>query len=159
MKQLALVAAVLLAGCGSGTNESWAPPQSLRLGWREPPCARVRIEIARLTVERTRWRVDAKVFNDGRALSIGKPHAATGTYFGIARGDRLTEVALRTAVLADRFTPRLPRRLEGGASWSGTYSGPGRLPSGVPLRLVFGRFSRGDDATAFVCISTHQVEL
>jgi hypothetical protein len=46
-----------------------------------------------------------------------------------------------------------------GESWEGTYSGPGRLPATVPLRLVFGRFTTVGQQEGFLCVSTHHVEL
>ena len=149
----------MLAGCASGRHTSWAAPQSVALGWREPACGGVRIDIRRLTVGGTRWRVEATVENDGKPLTVGRPHTQRGTYFGVVRGDRRTVEALHAGLLADRFVPPLPRRLGTGESWSGTYSGPGRLPANVPLRLVFGRFTTVGKPTGFICVSTHHVEL
>lgn len=97
--------------------------------------------------------------NDGKAISLGKPHTVSRTYFGIARADRRTPEALHSALLADRFSPPLPRQLDHGASWSGTYTGRGRLPLDVPLRLVFGRFTRVGESIGFLCVSTHEVRL
>ena len=62
-------------------------------------------------------------------------------------------------MLARGFVPSLPRRLERGGSWTGSYSGPGRLPAKVPLRLVFGRFTPVGKLTGFLCVSTHAVTL
>jgi len=152
-------AALALAGCGSGTHGSWAAPQSVGLGWREPACAGVRIDVLRLTVRPARWSIEARVANEGKPLTIGRPHTEKGTYFGVVRGDRRTADALHAGLLADRFVPSLPRRLETGEAWSGTYSGPGRLPAGIPLRLVFGRFTTGGKATGSLCVSTHHAEL
>jgi hypothetical protein len=160
VKRLALAAAtVVLAGCGSATDASWATPQSVRLGWHEPVCGGVRIDVRRLTVRPERWSIEATIANEGKALTIGRPHTEKGTYFGVVRGDRRTVEALHAGLLADRFAPALPRRLETGESWSGTYSGPGRLPAEVPLRLVFGRFTTLGKATGFICVSTHHAEL
>jgi hypothetical protein len=159
VKRATLAAALLLAGCGTGTHGSWAAPQSVRLGWHEPPCAGVRIDVVRLTVGPARWRIAARVANTGRPLRVGRPHTETGTYFGVVRGDRRTADALHSGLLADRFAPALPRALRRGESWSGTYSGPGRLPENVPLRLVFGRFTPAGEPTGFLCVSTHAVEL
>jgi hypothetical protein len=162
VRLLALAAAAALpalAGCATGKDISWAPPQSVRLGWREPPCGGVRIDVRELTVAKDRWRIAATVENDGRPLTIGRPHTQRGTYFGIVRGDRRTVESLHAALLADRFAPSLLRRLERGEVWIGRYSGPGRLPAKVPLRLVFGRFTPVGKPTGFLCVSTRAVEL
>jgi hypothetical protein len=163
VRLLALAAAAaalpVLAGCATGKDISWAGPQSVRLAWHEPPCAGVRIEISQLTVGENRWRIAARVENDGKQLTIGRPHTQTGTYFGVVRGDRRTAEALHAGQLADRFSPTLPRVLARGESWAGTYSGPGRLPAKVPLRLVFGRFTTIGQQEGFLCVSTHHVEL
>jgi hypothetical protein len=159
VKGPALAAALVLAGCGSGTHGSWAAPQSVRLAWHEPPCAGVRIDVRRLDVRSGRWRIGATVANEGKPLTIGRPHTEQGTYFAVVRGDRRTAEALHAGLLADRFSPSLPRRLERGDAWSGTYSGPGRLPAHVPLRFVFGRFTTVGKPTGFLCVSTHHIEL
>lgn len=44
-------------------------------------------------------------------------------------------------LVADAFDPPLPRSLASGASWSGSFSGTGRVPAGSFLSVVFGRFS------------------
>ena len=158
---LALVGAavVVLAGCGSESHGSWAAPQNVRLGWHEPACGGVRIDVRRLTVRPARWSIEATVANEGKPLTIGRPHTQQGTYFAVVRSDRRTADALHAGLLADRFAPALPRRLERGESWSGTYSGPGRLPADVPLRLVFGRFTTVGEVRGFLCVSTHNAEL
>jgi hypothetical protein len=160
VKRVALAAAaVLCAGCGSPTHGSWAAPQTVRLGWHEPACAGVRVDVRRLTVRTDRWSIEARVANEGEPLTIGKPHTQRGTYFAVVRGDRRTADALHAGLTADRFVPPLPRRLERGEAWSGTYSGAGRLPADVPLRLVFGRFTTVGKATGFLCVSTHHAQL
>jgi hypothetical protein len=154
------VSAVVLTGCGSTSQGTWAPPQTVRLDWSEPACAGVRFSVARLTVEPSRWRIEATVVNGDGPLAIDRPGHAGETYFGIARGDRRTAEALHDSLLADRFAPALPRQLGHGSRWHGTYSGPGRLPLGTPLRLVFGRFRHvGPDPRGFLCVSEHQVTL
>jgi hypothetical protein len=154
------VAVVVVAGCGATPKGTWAPPQTVRLGWHEPPCAGVRVEVARLTVGPAGWRVEATVVNSDGPLTVDRPHHAGETYFGIARGDQRTADALHAALLADRFAPPLSGELRHGARWHGTYSGRGRLPLGTPLRLVFGRFRHaGPDPRGFLCVSKHQVTL
>jgi hypothetical protein len=65
---------------------------------------------------------------------------------------------------ADRFSPSALRLLAPGERWSGSFSGPGRRPRGVPVRVVLGRvvisgrvprgFVRG-----FLCVSKRYVRL
>ena len=65
---------------------------------------------------------------------------------------------------ADRFEPRPPRVLSPGERWSGAYSGRGRLPPDVPIRVVLGRFVitgkvRRGLARMFLCVSQRYVHL
>ena len=101
-------------------------------------------------------------------LSIVRPHTDE-TFFGLAvfRGARTAEVRARVGarsihvqLVADRFEPRLPRRLAPGSGWSGTFSGPGRLPRGRFVRVVVGRFALLGHAPPglyreFICVSEH----
>ena len=161
----------VVAGCGHVTARTdWAEPQALRLGGDEPcgPAGRaVDVELRRLVLDRNRWRVEAAVRNHtGVPLSILRPHTDE-TFFGLAvfRGHGLREVAARAdrraihvQLVADRFEPAMPRRLDPGDGWSGAFSGPGRLPRGRIVRVVTGRFAtlarppRGLFAQ-FVCVS------
>jgi hypothetical protein len=132
-----------------------------------PPQA-IRIVLGRLALGRERWRVEASLANEtGVTVGIVRPHADEGTYFGLTAfrsaagaevARRVRERNLHALLLATHFEPGLPRLLEPGATWRGTFSGPGRLRRGRFVRVVLGRFtilgrpppglSRG-----FLCIS------
>ena len=102
-----------------------------------------------------------------------RPHAAGETLFDLApyRTTSYREVLRRAQTAtakpltyADRFEPRQPRLLSPGERWSGTFSGPGRLPRAVPIRVVLGRFvitgkvPRGL-VRMFLCVSRRYVRL
>lgn len=169
----AVAAATFVAGCGgSAAPAEWAEPQTLLLGGAEPCGPRdrgVALVLRRLTLERDRWRVDASITNrTGRPLAIVRPHTDE-TFFGVAvfRGTDVAEVARRAVrrsihvqLVADRFTPALPRQLAARSGWTGTFSGPGRLPRGRIVRVVAGRFAMlGRPPPGvfreFVCVSRH----
>jgi hypothetical protein len=172
--RLAVVAAVACAaGCGGGaTHADWANPQTIRLGGDErcgPRDHSIALNLRRLTLERDRWRVDASVVNrTGVPVSIIRPHTDE-TYFGLAAfpDAQLADVANRVErrqihlqLVADRFDPALPRRLTAGGRWTGTFSGPGRLPRGRVIRVVTGRFVIVGSAPRglyreFLCVSEH----
>jgi hypothetical protein len=169
--------AFVAAGCGSSSEQQWAPPQSVRLEWRENCGTRARplpVETRRLAVGEHRWRVALSFRNEtGITLGVLRPHATGETLFGLApyRTTSYREVLQRAETAnakprayADRFEPRQPRLLSPGERWSGTFSGPGRLPRGVPIRVVLGRFvitgkvPRGF-VRMFLCVSRQYTRL
>ena len=165
------------AGCGSSSRSDWARPQAVRLGWHENCGTRARplpVETRRLALRERRWRVELSFRNEtGIALGVVRPHATGETLFGLApyRTTSLREVLERAETAnakpltyADRFEPSQPRLLSPGERWSGTFSGRGRLPRGVPIRVVLGRFViTGDVPRGFVrmflCVSRRYVRL
>ena len=169
--------ALVAAACGSSSPQHWARPQSVRLDWRENCGTRARplpFETRRLAVGERRWRVAVSLRNEtGVTLGVVRPHATGETLFGLApyRTTSYREVLRRAQTAtakpltyADRFEPRQPRLLSPGERWSGTFSGPGRLPRAVPIRMVLGRFvitgkvSRGL-VRMFLCVSRRYVRL
>jgi hypothetical protein len=178
VRALALLVLVLLAaGCDSSAPQRWAQPQALRLDWHENCGTRARpltISTRRLSVGERRWRVELAFRNEtGITLGVLRPHAVDETLFGLApyRTTSLREVLKRAETAeakpltyADRFEPATPRLLAAGERWSGSFSGPGRLPRGVPVRVVLGRFvitgrvPRGF-FRGFLCVSKRYVRL
>lgn len=169
--------ALAAAGCGSSAPQRWAPPQSVRLDWHEncgTPARPLPVETRRLDVGAHRWRVAVAFRNEtGIALGVVRPHATGETLFGLApyRTTSFREVLRRAETAtakpltyADRFEPRRPRLLSPGERWSGTFSGRARLPRGVPIRVVLGRFvitgkvPRGL-VPMFLCVSRRYVRL
>jgi len=165
-------------GCGTGASAPVARPQTLQLDWHEncgTHVERLPIATRRLVVERGRWRVDLSFRNETRvSLSIIRPHFPGGTYFGLEpfRTSSLREVrqraetgTLKPHALADRFGPARPGLLVPGQGWSGSFSGPGDLPAGVPIRIVLGRFASlakeppGVPARGFLCVSERALRL
>ena len=150
-----------------------AGPQVLRLGWHENCATKAQplpIETRRLVVEKGRWRVDLSFRNEmGVPLSVVRAHHPGQTLFGLEpfRTTSLAEVRARAAhgsihpqALADRFSPSRPSELAPGQSWSGSFSGPGDLPVGVPIRVVLGAFlPPGPIDDRFLCISQRAVRL
>jgi len=102
------------------------------------------VGVRRFVVRRNGWAVSATVKNDSRAtLVISRRHRRHGTECGILLLGTASSRAIRTAGpghFASRFTPALPIRLLPGASWSGTFSGAGRLPAGDYVRIELGSF-------------------
>jgi hypothetical protein len=169
--------ALVAAGCGSSSPQGWARPQSVRLDWHENCGTRARplpVETRRLAVGERRWRV-ALSFRNGTGITLGvvRPHATGETLFGLApyRTTSYREVLRRVETAtakpltyADRFEPRQPRLLSPGERWSGTFSGRGRLPRDVPIRVVLGRFVITGDVPRglirmFLCVSRRYVRL
>ena len=171
-----LVLALLAAGCDSAPQR-WARPQTLRLDWHENCGTRARpltISTRRLTVSDRRWRVELTLRNEtGITLGVLRPHAVDETLFGLApyRTTSLREVLKRAETAeakpltyADRFEPAAPRLLAPGERWSGSFSGSGRLPRSVPVRVVLGRFVITGRVPpgffrGFLCVSKRYVRL
>jgi hypothetical protein len=144
----------LCAGCGvRGDDAEPAPPQTIRLDWHEFDGVRdvgFALAVRELRIDRGGWAVDASVANRaGVTFRIARPHVRGGTKFGlfVLRSDRAAEWEQRVAarrltpeLLAAGFEPPIPRLLRPGGRWSGTFSGPGRPPSGSFVRIAFGRF-------------------
>jgi hypothetical protein len=145
----------------------------VRLGWREncgTKAHRLPITTSRVVIERGRWRVDLSFRNEmGKVLSVVWPHHQGQTLFGLEpfRTTSLAEVRARAAhgsihpqALADRFSPTRPAEIAPGQGWSGSFSGPGDLPAGVPIRVVLGAFlPPGPIDDRFLCVSERALRL
>jgi hypothetical protein len=168
---------LVATGCESSTSAHWARPQTLKLDWHENCATRAHplmIDTRRLTVREQRWRLDLSFRNEtGQTLDVIRPHATGETLFGLEpfRTTSFREVIARARTAeakpltyADRFSPAAPRLLSPGERWSGSFSGRGRLPARVPIRVVLGRFvisgkvPRGFLAQ-FLCVSNRYVRL
>jgi hypothetical protein len=177
VRALLLALALLVAGCDSAEPQRWARPQALRLDWHENCGTRARpltISTRRLTVGERRWRVALAFRNEtGITLGVLRPHAVEETLFGLAPYGttsfrevlkRAENAEAKPLTYADRFSPAAPRLLAPGERWSGSFSGLGRLPRGVPVRVVLGRFvitgrvPRGF-FRGFLCVSKRYVRL
>jgi hypothetical protein len=165
------------SGCGTTASAPLARPQVIRLGWHEncgTAANPIPITTRRLVVRERRWRVDLSFRNETSVtLGVVRPHAAGETLFGlepfetasmreVLKRARTAEAKPRT--IADRFSPSTPRLLEPGDRWTGSFAGPGRLPAGVPIRVVLGRFVITGNVPAcfydgFLCISERVVLL
>jgi hypothetical protein len=170
---LAGLAALVLGGCGSGPSSKIAAPQVVRLGWHEncgTRTERLPITTRRLVVGKGRWRVDLAFRNEMRvALSVVRPHHPGQTWFGLEpfRTTSLQEVrnratagSIHVQTIADRFNPSRPALISPGQGWSGSFSGPGDLPAGVPIRVVLGAFlPPGPIDDRFLCISERAIRL
>jgi hypothetical protein len=170
-------AAVLAAGCDSGSPARWARPQVVELRWHENCGTRehpLPIETRRLAVSRSRWRVDLSFRNEtGVSLSVIRPHARDETLFGLEPFSttsfrevlkRAETAEAKPRAYADRFTPSRPALLAPGERWSGSFSGLGRLPAGAPVRVVLGRFVVTGQVppgffAGFLCVSKRYVRL
>jgi hypothetical protein len=124
--------------------------------------------VRRLVIRPNGWSVTASVRNDTRVgLLIERPHHPGGAEFGVLSLDNADTDAVERAgsgVFATRFEPPLPRVLRPHATWSGTFSGPGRLSRAGYLRVELGRFtrygpSRGAVPRRFRYVTDHVVRL
>lgn len=174
----ALPLALVAGACGGGGAQGrWARPQVVKLGWHENCGTRSRplpIATRRLIVGKRRWQVDLSFRNEtGLTLEIVRPHAVGETLFGLEPFETTSyrEVLARAQsggakprTFADRFTPSTPHILAPGEGWSGSFSGLGRVPAEVPVRVVLGRFVPTGAVPkeffdGFLCISERFVRL
>ena len=152
-----VVAACLLAGCGSSeepaTLPTRAPPQQAELGWEEqlPETGDALVFRAhRLEVTESGWQADVEVENRTKiAWRLGGPGTGIARSFGVMLfpTDELEDLERRSRDgelpglrAARRFSPALPVRLAPGARWRGTIAAPGPLAAGLYLRIVYGPF-------------------
>lgn len=130
-----------------------------KLDWKETqvlhgaPSGSLVFRVTRVTVDGDHWRVATSFTNRSRnAVSIEQPTsiaqtagpANPGSGLGFPAGQDRSSGGVRVtslaALLATSFEPRLPSRLRGGGTWSGVFSGAGKLPRGRPIYVTWGRF-------------------
>jgi hypothetical protein len=162
-----------ISGCGSTAPEvPWAEPQEVPIA-RSVDCGRpghdLHISVERLQLRRRSWRVEAEIVNRlgapvvtyrahhlGPATSFGLSVFSTSTQEEVAK--RADDLALRARLVANRFEPFFPTVLAPGRRWRGSFTGPGHLPPGRYVRIVFARFRIAGEAPAgmpqrFICVS------
>jgi hypothetical protein len=155
----AVVAAVALAGCGTGSEGGRAlgppaEPRAYELGWVERSAAAgLTFRVERLVIRRDGWQLTASVANRAPdAYLIQRPHRPGGSMFGLVLLETPTwdEVRELTAdfrkappfLEPDRIEPPLPRRLDAGSTWHGTLTGSTTPRERAVVRILFGRFAR-----------------
>lgn len=159
MRRLALLASLplLLAACGGSSTPvsvpRQAPPQQAELGWRESagePGSRLDFRVASFAVTDGGWSARITITNETQStFTVGDPGQPLSRAFGVmifrtGAEDELkrrdVEQSLPDLRRAQAFEPALPRSLPPGATWSGTMTAPGALPTGLWVRVVFGAF-------------------
>jgi hypothetical protein len=139
---VALALVSLAAGCGHTSNTPPARVRTIELNWHEG--SGLRILIRRLVIRANTWSVSATLTNGTRStFVIGRPHHPGQTEFGVLALDSSDVNAIDAAgpgVNATRFAPALPRPLGPNDTWSGTFSGRGRLSGARYVRIELGRF-------------------
>ena len=142
----------LAAGCGQTSTTPPAQPRTIALDWHEG--SGLRVDVRKLVVRPNGWSVSASVRNDSSVgLLIQRPHHPGEAEFGVLPLDSADIEAVERAgsgVFATRFEPPLPRVLHPHATWSGTFSGPGRLSKAHYVRVEVGRFTRYGSARGAV---------
>ncbi len=160
MRRLALPAILLAGCCGGAQHADWAQPQTLRLDWSGSDGG-VEYSVRALTLTPRGWRVDASVTNrSATPLDVVRPHRAGKTKFALLAGGARFRPEAGTAFYEISTEPLVPRVLQPGEMWRGTFSGLGRFPRGTYLRVMFGRFSPpGRAAAAFQAVTAQTVRL
>jgi hypothetical protein len=170
----AVLAAVVLAGCGSGADRPElappAEPRTIELDWVERGTSpRFIYRVTRLVLGPDGWSADVSVRNTTRDdFQIGTP-SRRAPLFGLVlleTGSR-KELEELTAELTqdppvlvpDRIAPPLPVSLRPGTSWRGTLSGSTRLRRGTVVRLIFGRFVRVRGRRTATWVTDHSIRL
>ena len=175
---LALAAATLLAGCGSGEPPRLppgpAPPQEAELHWveRYPAKGPALVFTANhFEVTRSGWRAEIGLENRTSTSWRLLEMPATGFGLMLFPTDEVSEVETRSnggdlpgLRAAQTFEPPLPSSLRPGGSWHGTIAAPGPLAVGLYARIVFGQLAAIGDAPAgmpaqFSWITDHSYKL
>ena len=162
MRRVGLLAVLavpaLITGCGASSPVATSVPraagaQSTKLGWVESagsPQSRLVFRVRSFTVTDSGWSADVSVSNataatfavDGRNdlgdHAFGVMVFGTGAHVELER--RNAQLALPELRQGTTFAPALPGLLGPHATWAGTVSAQGALPSGLWVRFVFGAF-------------------
>lgn len=154
-RALAALVCASLAGCAGDAAQpttAYAPPQTLEVNWSERHGGEraITVTVKRLEITAAGWRATGSVTNaTGRVIQVSRPHAR-GTKLGLlvtrTAGAREVERLFATSLpnptlFAADVQPALPRVLQAGTRWAGRFGGPGRIPAGRHLRVLFGRFT------------------
>lgn len=142
-----------------GTTIAVSPPlRTSVVHWKEQrtindgsTLGKMKFSVSRIVLGKQGWRVDGSF-----TLDISKPFSVspTGTGFGFGGFGLFytqvasTDFAERHSVVASAFTPAVPRVLQPGQTWTGSFGGTDHIPSGVPLYAAFGTFAPLDSPTA-----------
>lgn len=156
-RTLPLLAALILAGCGSADEKPFVParaaePQHAELRWKESYPAtvgsRLVFEVGAFEVTTEGWSAAVSVTNS-TTYDFDVDTGPTDYGFGLmlfATGDlKEVETANQEGRLpaqrrARRIEPPPPVVLRPGVTWSATLSARGSLPNGSWMRVVFGTF-------------------
>jgi hypothetical protein len=138
--------ALAALGCGGEPRDVEPPrPRVVLLNWHEAagkPGERMIVRIASVAVRERGWSVRASLENDTAAtLFIGRPHTTERATFGLVpAASTRKRGSVPTGLLATRYSPPLPRILDPGERWTGTFSGGGVVRRGTRVRIAFGTF-------------------
>jgi hypothetical protein len=154
-----LVLPLVSLGCGASASRS-SPPVTKAAGTQTAPLHWVEtagsaqsglvFRVRTFSVTQGGWKAAISMTNETGATflidgyrdplenAFGLMLFRTGSHVELEqRNAGLTLPVLRQAMT---FAPPLPTTLRPDATWSGTVSAPGALPSGLWVRLVFGAF-------------------
>jgi hypothetical protein len=124
-------------------------PQTVELGWRETARVEKRpileFEVESIRLRPRGWTVRGSVTNRSPvrfsilapdAIEILEERKQDWTWFGLT----WTTAAGVKIVHAEAYRPALPKILEPGQTWRGSFSGPAFAVQGRPIRVTFGMF-------------------
>jgi hypothetical protein len=170
---------LLLAACGSSgsTASPTAAPTVINVHSTEldgTASAGFELEVDQIQITTGGWRVRARVTNRTPVTwTVSRPHVPGGTKFGLFVSRRRADLAparleaeARTTpnLLATTFRPPVPRVFAPDATWSGWFSGPGRIAAESYVTVAFGRFTAAGRPPAgiparLLAISANPVQL
>jgi hypothetical protein len=143
---------LVLSACGGTGSSSVAPmkPQTVELGWRETASLEKRpvleFEVESIRFRPRGWTVLGSVTNRSPVrfsilaparIKILEEKKQKWTWFGLT----WTTTAPATKIVhAETYRPALPKILEPGHTWRGSFSGPAFAVQGRPIRVTFGMF-------------------
>jgi hypothetical protein len=146
----------MLAACGStgSTASSTAAPTVIDVHSTEldgTGSTGFRLEVDQIQITGGGWRVRASVTNRTPVTwTLSRPHVPNGTKVGLFVARRRSELEpaklqaeARTTpnLIATTFRPPIPRVFTPDATWSGWFSGPGRIAAESYVTVAFGRFT------------------
>lgn len=133
MRKLILLPLLALALSAPAAASAGTVP----LGWNEQAGTVMLFRVVAIKIDNGSWGVAATFKNtSGKTLTVTNEFA-----LALFKSPSDHNPAHAKFLLASQFQPARAKTLKPGQVWSGAFGGPGTIPHGTYVRVIFGHFS------------------